>query len=148
MFFRCSHLLLVTLIIGLVGTSAPSANQGTSTKEEMAHFLLTAEVISSSRSEIGVTRPWVLTLSDGRLTHDASFNSVDEHEALKEFRDGTFEVNFIDSYRYNLAGYRLAELLGLDSGWPSHGSPEGLRYLTARRPGDRPVTMPVIFLSH
>ncbi len=114
MFFRCSHLLLVTLIIGLVGTSAPSANQGTLTKEEMAQFLRTAEVINSRRSEIGVTRPWVLTLSDGRITHDAGFNSVDEHEALKEFRDGTREVNFIDSYKYNLAAYRLAELLGLD----------------------------------
>src|SRR6202795_5100997 len=87
------------------------------TKEQIKNFPLTAKVVKSQRSSIGITHPWRLTLTDGTVTHDASFQAVDEHEAMKQLSTGT-EVGFVDSYKYNIAAYRLAELLGLDDMLP------------------------------
>lgn len=89
------------------------------TKEQMKTFLLHAKVIRSQQSDKGITRPWRLTLSDGTLTHDASFQDIDERLAerrLDTTRRG--ELNFVDSYHYNIAAYALAELLALDSMMP------------------------------
>jgi len=79
----------------------------------MRRFLLTADVVRSRPIGKGVTDPWRLTLSDGRLTHDAAFNYVDEREIIKDLGEGRKELRFVDSYRYNIAAYELAELLGL-----------------------------------
>jgi hypothetical protein len=87
-------------------------------KEQMKQFLLTAKVINSHQSKKGITNTQRLTLSDGRLTHDASFQAVDEHAALKKFADGSGEVHFVDSYKYNLAAYVIAELIGFDDMMP------------------------------
>jgi hypothetical protein len=94
-----------------------AADETTFTKEQIKNFLLTAKVVGSKQSSKGVTQPWRLTLTDGTVTHDASFQSVNEHKALKELASGS-EVGFVDSYKYNIAAYRLAELLGLDDMLP------------------------------
>src|SRR6202162_3938255 len=94
-----------------------AADETTFTKEQIKNFLLTAKVVKSERSSKGITHPWRLTLTDGTVTHDASFQTVDEHESLKQLATGT-EVGFVDSYKYNIAAYRLAELLGLDDMLP------------------------------
>jgi hypothetical protein len=82
-------------------------------KEQQKEFLSHAEVIHARQSGKGVTRPYCLTLTDGNITHDASFQSVFERENYKKFDDGTTEMNFVDSYFYNIAAYRLAVMLGL-----------------------------------
>ena len=46
------------------------------------------------------------------MTHDAAFQSVDQHEDVKRLGLKR-ELNFVDSYRYNIAAYQLAELVGL-----------------------------------
>ncbi len=79
----------------------------------MASFLTTARVVASKGLDKGVTHPTRLTLSDGTTTHDAAFSMVDEHEAIMEFASGRTEIDFIDSYRYTLAAYGLAGLIGL-----------------------------------
>jgi hypothetical protein len=89
----------------------------TLTKEQIKQFLLTAKVVKSERSKKGITGTWRLTLSDGTLTHDASFESIDEHRAKMQLASGP-ELNFVDSYRYNIAAYHLAELLGIDDMLP------------------------------
>ncbi|HKU21303.1 MAG TPA: hypothetical protein VJQ50_09840 [Terriglobales bacterium] len=83
-------------------------------KQQIEQFLATAKVIKSKQSSIGITHPYRLTLSDGTITHDASFQAVDEHKSMQELASGRMEMNFVDSYKYNIAAYRLAELLGLD----------------------------------
>jgi len=87
------------------------------TKEQIKQFLLTAKVVKGERSQKGITNTWRLTLSDGTLTHDASFQSIDEHRPKMELAGGP-ELNFVDSYRYNIAAYQLAELLGMDDMLP------------------------------
>jgi hypothetical protein len=95
-----------------------AADESTLNKEQIKNFLLTAKVVSSKQSKKGITQPWRLTLSDGTLTHDASFQSIDEHKATATLASGRTEMNFVDSYKYNIAAYGLAELLGLDDMLP------------------------------
>jgi hypothetical protein len=94
-----------------------AADETTFTKEQIKNFLLTAKVVKSEQSSKGITQTLRLTLTDGTVTHDASFQAVDEHAALKQLPSGA-EVGFVDSYKYNIAAYRLAELLGLDDMLP------------------------------
>src|SRR6266566_5054311 len=81
--------------------------------EEIKKFLLTAKIVSSKGSKKGKTATVRLTLSDGVRTHDASFQAIDEHKTMAQFAMGT-EMNFVDSYKYNIAAYQLAEMLGLE----------------------------------
>jgi hypothetical protein len=83
-------------------------------KEDVRRFLLTAEVIKSEEIGKGLTHPWRLTLSDGNLTHDASFQDVNIRTQEAGFAGGGRELNFADSYHFNIAAYELASLLGID----------------------------------
>jgi hypothetical protein len=96
----------------------PAADESTLTKDQIKQFLQTAEVIKSKPSSKGVTHPWRLTLSDGTVTHDASFQAIDEHKPENKFENGRVEVNFVDSYKYNIAAYQLAELIAMDDMLP------------------------------
>jgi hypothetical protein len=87
------------------------------TKDQIKQFLLTAKVVKSKQSSKGITNPWRLTLSDGTITHDASFQKVDEHKINAQLGTGS-EMNFVDSYKYNIAAYTLAEMIGLDDMLP------------------------------
>ena len=90
-----------------------AADEPTLTKEQIKQFLLTAKVVDSRPAGKGITGTWRLTLSDGTLTHDAHFQSIDEHKSEMKLAKGT-ELNFVDSYKYNIAAYALAELIGMD----------------------------------
>lgn len=83
-------------------------------KEDVRQFLQTAEVIASEEIGKGLTHPWRLTLSDGSLTHDASFQDVDIRAQEAGFAGGGRELNFRDSFHFNIAAYELACLLGVD----------------------------------
>ena len=82
------------------------------TIEQQREFLLTAKVIRYRHSDKGITNSYQLTLSDGKITHDASFQSINERRSWKDLDRGG-EANFVDSYLYNLAAYELAKLIGL-----------------------------------
>ena len=96
-----------------------AADEPTLSKDQITQFLLTAKVVASTpwRGK-GITHTWRLTLSDGTVTHDASFQPIDEHKTEMKFSSGRNELNFVDSYKYNIAAYRLAELLGMDDMLP------------------------------
>ena len=82
--------------------------------------MLTAKVISAKHTKKGITDPWRLTLSDGTTTHEAIFQAIDEHKTRNQLSNGDVEINFVDSYHYNIAGYELADLLGMDDMVPVH----------------------------
>ena len=82
--------------------------------EEQEAFLLNAKIIRRKGVSTGVTDTIRATLSDGRLEHDAQIQTVDIAQTL--FQAGkASEVNFKDTYRFNIAAYRLARLLGLQN---------------------------------
>jgi hypothetical protein len=83
-------------------------------KEDVRRFLLTGEIIKSEEIGKGLTHPWRLTLTDGSLTHDASFQDIDIRTQEAGFAGGGRELNFADSFHFNIAAYELACLLGID----------------------------------
>lgn len=114
----CLRLLMLALLTAFCVRALGADDAPQLTKEQMRQFLLTAKVVNSHSSKKGVTNTLRLTLSDGTTTHDASFQTVDEHESVKQFADGHSEIRFVDSYKYNLAAYALAELVGFDDMTP------------------------------
>jgi hypothetical protein len=118
-----SHIVLGCVWLLLVPASAPTNGQTmaeTLTREQMRAFLASAKILKGKRTPRGVTAPSRVTLSDGTLTHDAAFSSVDEHRSIERFASGKVERDFVDSYKYTLAAYRVAELVGLDQMMPVH----------------------------
>ena len=96
----------------LAGQGVPPAATPSLAPEDMEAFLMKAKVTNRRDAGSGVTGSSRVTLSDGRLTHDAHVQAVDVARAV--FTAGkASEVNFKDTYRYNIAGYRLARLIGL-----------------------------------
>ena len=85
------------------------------TPAEMEAFLLDAELTDVRDAGAGVTGSQRATASDGRLTHDVHIQTVDVSRSRFVARGARVELNFRDSYRYNIAAYRLAALLGIDS---------------------------------
>jgi hypothetical protein len=97
-----------------VAQAAPATAADRLTPERIERFLATAEVKSSRLIGKGVTSPWRLTLSDGVITHDAAFQSIDRERENVRFKGGREEKLFRDYYGYNIAAYRLARALGYD----------------------------------
>jgi len=112
------RLFLVLLILLSCGSAMGADDAPALTKEQIKHFLLTAKIVGTHSSKKGVTNTQRLTLSDGTITHDASFQTIDEHQPVKQFADGHTEIRFVDSYKYNVAAYVLAELVGFDDMMP------------------------------
>ena len=92
---------------------ALAADEPNLTKEQVKQFLETAKIVNGKQAGRGITGSWRLPLPDGTITHDASFQKIDEHKPVMQLASGT-EINFVDSYKYNIAAYGLAELIGLD----------------------------------
>jgi hypothetical protein len=113
-----SSVLLIVLACATLAFAAPAADDTQLTKEQIKQFLQTAEIINSKPSATGTTHPWRLTLSNGTITHDASFQPIDIHKSEMKLESGRTEFDFTDSYRYNIAAYQLAELVGLDNMLP------------------------------
>lgn len=114
---RISRVLCVMLLAALAPARAAQDVPVPSTApalapEAMEAFLLTARVSNVRDAGSGVTNSRRATLTDGRLTHDVHIQTIDVAQPVFEAGRNT-ELNFKDTYRYNIAGYRLATLLGL-----------------------------------
>ena len=81
-----------------------------STDAEREAFLRSARVIRERRASSGVTGTIRATLSDGVVTHDASIQTIDQAKPVFQGNQGT-ELNFKDSWRFNLAAYKIDRLL-------------------------------------
>ena len=108
------RVLVVALIVVLAPRAAAPQSPVPLTREQMERFLTTADIVMERTTSDGVTRPVRATLSNGELTHDAQFQTVDQAKALFDAGKAS-EIGFTDTYRYNIAGYRLAQLVGLDT---------------------------------
>jgi hypothetical protein len=114
---RWRALILAAVVCLTCQVFLVAADEPTLTKEQIKQFLLTAKVVGSRQAKKGITDTLRFTLSDGTVTHDASFQSIDEHKPVMQLSAGT-ELNFVDSYKYNIAAYALAELVGMDDMLP------------------------------
>lgn len=119
---RLQSLCLVGLLCLLAGASVNARQSATTlTPEQQREFLLKADVIGSRPAGKGVTGSLRLTLRDGTITHDAGFQTIDDRTSLADRVRGrrrAGELNFVDSYKYNIAAYEIARLLSLDDMMP------------------------------
>jgi hypothetical protein len=108
------------LICGVVGLAlagsllavppelAPDLTDG-----QKEQFLLPAKILERHKLSEGITGSERATLSDGQVTHDVHLQFVDIYR--REFRGITgTQLHFRDSYKYNIAAYRLDRMLGLN----------------------------------
>ncbi len=104
---------LLTSPAQTVATASVESDRSALTPEQKEEFLLNAKVISSKEIGVGINNTRRATLSDGKLTHDAHVQTVDIRKQEFKTLNG-MELNFRDSYKYNIAAYRLDRLLGLN----------------------------------
>jgi hypothetical protein len=96
--------------------AAPATSQ--LSLEQQEEFLKKAKILKTRGAGKGVTNTLRATLSDGTITHDASIQTVDVF--MQEFKSKQgVEFNFRDSWRYNVAGYRMDRLLDIGMTPPS-----------------------------
>ena len=86
--------------------------------EQQEEFLKKAKILKTRGAGKGVTNTLRATLSDGTITHDASIQTIDVF--MQEFKSKQgVEFNFRDSWRFNVAGYRMDRLLDIGMTPPS-----------------------------
>jgi hypothetical protein len=106
-------------LIAAVASASPAAQrpgppEETLSPQQEEAFLLEAEMTRIRSAGGGVTGSQRATLTDGTITHDAHIQDVDEERALFEAGDKS-EVGFRDSFKFNIAAYHLAQLIGLQT---------------------------------
>jgi hypothetical protein len=87
---------------------------GALTYDQQEAFLKTAKITAAKGSKKGVTGTVRVTMTDGKITHDASVQRIDEYQAVFQAADGKTELNFKDTYKFNIAGWKLAKMLGIE----------------------------------
>ena len=80
--------------------------------DQIEAFLRDAKVVKTKSVGKGVTGSLRATLTDGTLTHDAQIQQIEEKKTQFEAA-GASEFNFEDTWRFNVAAYRVDRLIGL-----------------------------------
>lgn len=83
-----------------------TSNQENLKRKEMENYLRTADIISVKKDEsAGRTAPWRINLNDGKIARQGHFKHVNR------LRPSLFPA---DSYKYDIAAYKLDKLLDLN----------------------------------
>ena len=77
------------------------------------NFLLTARIVNEEYAGKGITNSKKVMLTDGHVSHAAHVETIDVYMPLYRGKDGSTEKDFKDSWKFNVAAYRLAKLLKL-----------------------------------
>jgi len=101
------HYALTTILLLIPFTFLHAADALTPQQQE--DFLAKAKITKSKDAKKGTTGTSRVTLTDGTFTHDASVQTIDES---KQFFLN--EIGFKDSYKFNIAGWRVARLVGIE----------------------------------
>lgn len=102
--------LSAPLLVLLVQAPAPTLDEAA-----IRELLLTGRITRIKTLSKGITRPRRVTLTDGVVTQDAVFQSIDEAKPVERFTGGRVEIDFRDSYHFNIAAWELARLVGLQA---------------------------------
>lgn len=84
--------------------SSPDADQ--------EQFLKKGKITATRPAPGGITNSKRVTLSDGERTHDAHVQQINRDKA-REYNIEAMRKNFLDTWRGNVAAYRMDRLLGL-----------------------------------
>jgi hypothetical protein len=107
--------LIIVVALTLGFAVLPSARQAALpvlTDAQKEEFLLRAKIVEARELSKGITGSVRATLSDGTLTHDAHIQAIDQYKERFQAKD-RLEINFRDSWHFNVAAYRIDRLLDL-----------------------------------
>lgn len=108
---------LVAAVLGLSGMFVVAQDQPPRPvvlpDAQIEQFLLHARILRTHPAAKGITGSLRASLSDGTTTHDAQIQSVDEYLSKFVGQRGA-ELNFRDTWSFNVAAYKLDRLLGLN----------------------------------
>jgi hypothetical protein len=109
--FRRRYLLPGPLAFALIAGAQSTPTLPTS-DTEMEEFLRDASMGPRRTIPIGVTNTERATLTKGDIKHDCHIQTVEISKSQYTTDRGT-ELNFRDSFKFNIAAYRLDRMLGL-----------------------------------
>ena len=102
------RMFAVGLLLGALGLVADARGQflpqEVAQRGQWEEFMLTAEIVASEPLGTGVTKPWKLTLRKGDVEATGAWKNVD-----RKLSNGGR-----DSWKYEIAAYRIDKLIGLD----------------------------------
>lgn len=90
------------------------ARPGDLTDDELEDFLRSAEIIKSEELGMGVTKPLRLTLQQDGITVRGVFKGEDTDISGGTGTRRNRRLNIADSYKHDIAAYRLDRYLGID----------------------------------
>lgn len=99
-------------LVAWAQSEAPTASK--LSLDEKEQFLRSANMGTPKDLAMGVTNSRRAALDDGKIKHDAHIQTIEVSKASYQTQRGT-ELNFRDSYKYNMAAYELGKLLGLEN---------------------------------
>lgn len=109
---RALAVSLLTLACSLVSRPATAEVQSL-TCAEMEEFLRLGTIGAQRSIPKGITQPRRAPVEYKGMKHDAAIQSIDISKTSYQTARGT-ELNFRDSWKYNVAGYELAKILELN----------------------------------
>jgi hypothetical protein len=93
--------------------AAPEVAPTELSDEQKEQFLRDAKIVKTKGIKTGTTGTSRATMSDGTLVHDAHIQTIDIYK--HEYRTvAGLELNFRDSYKFNIAAYRVDRLVNLN----------------------------------
>jgi hypothetical protein len=98
---------------GVRAEDAPVKKAVGLTDAEKEAFLAQATVVRTRSVGTGSTGSLRATLRKDGLEHDAHIQAIDETKAVNSLGAGTTEMDFRDTFKNNVAAYRLDRMLGL-----------------------------------
>ena len=105
----CARFLLVITPVLALHAAGPAKW----TIADQERFLRTARILSVEYAGKGINDSKKAVLTDGRRKHLAHIQFIDIYKAVFKGQDGSEEQDFKDTWKFNVAAYRLARLLGL-----------------------------------
>jgi len=106
-------MLQFVVLAGLAAALAAAQGPTQLSCAEMEEFLRQGKIGAQRDLPKGITLPKRATLNHGGRSHDAVIQPVNVSKASFQTQRGT-ELNFRDYWGFNIAGYELAKLLGLN----------------------------------
>jgi hypothetical protein len=107
----CARVLIACCSAALFLDAATVPARWTASDQE--RFLRAARILNEAYAGKGIAGSKKAMLSDGRRRHYAHIQFIDVYKPLFRGKDGSEEKDFKDTWKFNVAAYRLAKLLGL-----------------------------------
>ena len=112
--FLLFALLFSVWLFAQDSTTKPNLAELYPTLEAKENVLRNAKVIKSKKLGTGITNPLKLTMQDGQTEFYAVFKDVNVRKAgMTQLKSGA-EMDFKDSWQFDVAAYELDKMLGLN----------------------------------